>query len=182
MEKLTRLNVQCGKGFFSYGSREDLLENVKGIDTDPMINFAYTDYGGDVFEITCINFFSEKYPDNIMVEDTSYYGKNAMVYNTPNNPTLVQDFLEATDNYLLGFENIEETFQDVEDKFFDEFVNYVLTDSLRGYAFDKEKVSNWLYEEKSGYYNTTTQGIDFNESELIKELRKTGLINDIIIT
>lgn len=176
MERMTKEEFISGSGFFSGGGREEFENETTCHESDPVINFAYTDYGGDVFDIVGIKFFSEKYPDNIIKEYTGWNGENAVVFNTPDNPMLVQSFFEAIDDYLLGFEDIEETFWEVEDKFFEEFVTFVLTDMLSDYEFDKDKVDEWLHEEKMGYYNVTTQGIDFCSSSLEKEMLEANLI------
>ena len=77
MKKVTNL-----KDTNQFYASEDLLNELKEKikENDTIINFAYTDYGGDFFDKVCIKYFSEKYPNNIVKENTSYYGENAFIF------------------------------------------------------------------------------------------------------
>jgi len=170
METLKAKDIYGGKGFASYTLRDELKE--KGIaDDDLVVNFAFTDYGGDFFDKVCCEYFKKNYKDNFISEKTAYFGKNGILFGD-----IAKRFIEETEDYLLGFEDIEDFYMEMESKEFDSFVEYVLTDSLRGYSFNKEDVENWLHENKEGYYSITTQGIDFCESDLLDEMEKADLI------
>jgi hypothetical protein len=75
MEKLTYDQIAQGEGYLSQDLRDDIPKDSKYY-----VNFAYTDYGGDFFDKVCIEYFKENYPNNIVYEDTCYYGQNAIKY------------------------------------------------------------------------------------------------------
>jgi hypothetical protein len=56
---------------------------------------------------------------------------------------------------------------------FEDFLN----DLRMSYQFDKEEVMDWLMEKRGGYYNVTTQGLDFSTEDLIDELEDQALIS-----
>jgi len=147
------------------------------IESGNYLNFAYTDYGGEFLDIVFIDYFSKHYPENIVVEDTCYFGRNAIVFNTEKNPNLIDRYINETEGYLLGFEGVEDFHTKKEYEAFLEFVEFFIEDELTGeYSFDETKVKNWLHEEKYGCFGITTQGIDYNASELIKDLINADLI------
>lgn len=84
---------------------DSLLEDAKAKQSNIYINFAYTDYGGDFFDRVSIAYFKENYPDNIVYESTSWNGENAYIFGE-----IAKKFKEETDNYLLGFESMEDYF------------------------------------------------------------------------
>jgi hypothetical protein len=139
---------------------------------DPIVAFAYTDYGGDFFDVVAIEYFQENYPQNIVVERAAYSGKNAIVFGEP-----AREFLEATENYLLGFDDMEsfyyEKVSEVEQSDFETFLSNI--QKFDGYVVKKGAL-NWLLENRSGYYGITTQGLDFSEKDLIERLKAEGLI------
>lgn len=136
-----------------------------------VLAFAYTDYGGDVFELAAISYFMKFYPFNIAHEDTIYNGKNAIVYNTPEHPDLVQEFREATEGYLLGFEDMEEHFLELEQLALDEGVSYFIEnetdeDGEPIYADREDDVRAWM--EYNGSW--IMRGWDFSWDALKKHL------------
>ena len=139
---------------------------------DSILNFAYTDYGGDFFDIVAIDYFLENYPENIVVENTGWGGRNAIVFGAP-----AQEFIEASESYLLGFDNIEEYYyqrqyeQERED--FERFLEDI--QKYQSYKVSDEAM-DWLMENRTGYFNITTTGVDFSESDLINDLENEGLI------
>jgi hypothetical protein len=145
---------------------------MKEGDFDQVLNFAYTDYGGDFFDKVAIEFFLENYPDNIVVENTMYSGKNAIVFGEP-----AREFAEASERYILGFDNIEDYYyqmqyeQEREDfeRFLDDMEKY------NNYKVSPQAI-DWLLENKSGYYSITPQGVDYSESDLEEELVNEGLL------
>ncbi len=146
------------------------------IGTGNFLNFAYTDYGGYFLDIVFIDYFLEHYPENIVTEYTCYWGRNAIIFNTEKNPDLISRFTSETENYILGFESVEDFYSEKEFEVFSEFVEWFIGYILAEFAFDREKVVRWLHDERYGYYATDTQGIDCNTSELIGDLLEAGLI------
>jgi hypothetical protein len=148
-------------------SSNDLGDNV-------VISFAYTDYGGDFLDKVAIRYFQENYPENTLVENTSYFGKNAYVFGEP-----AKEWIETTEDYPLGFEDFESYYYEKEYEQQLEDFDYFLDEISGDYSFDKNAVLNWLLENRSGYYNITTQGLDFSSSDLTDELVNKGLIEKI---
>jgi len=147
-------------------SSNDLGDNV-------VISFAYTDYGGDFLDKVAIRYFQENYPENTLVENTSYNGENAYVFGEP-----AKEWIESTEDYPLGFENIEELYYEMQNESEYESFEYFLDDLQKydGYVFDKDEVMSWLMENRGGYYSMTTQGLDFSSSNLTDELVNEGLV------
>lgn len=147
-----------------------LLSKISKDDT--IVNFAYTDYGGDFFDKVAIEFFIKEYPLSIVCEDTIHSGKNAFIFGD-----VAKEFIEETENYLLSFDYIEDFYfdkqyqQETEDfqRFLDDIEMY-----------DDYKINpnalDYLLENRSGYYNITTHGLDFCESELIGYCINAGII------
>jgi hypothetical protein len=159
----------------------DLLEKfrkaskIEGNDVTnkDVLAFAYTDYGGDFMDKVAIAYFLENYPKNIVVENTGWNGKNALIWGKP-----AKEFIESTQDYPLGFEDLESFYYEMQDKEERDDFEYFLDDleKYNNYTFDKEEVMDWLMENRSGYYRLTTQGLDFSYDELQDVLEDEGLI------
>lgn len=171
MQKYTVKELKTGKCFASYYLKEDKrIEKLK--DDDIIINFAYTDYGGDFFDKACIAYFKEKYPDNIIIENTVCNGENAILYGNK----LVNDFLENIEDYLLGFENMEEFYSMMEYEQYENDFSYFLDDIKNDYLFNYDNVFEYLMHNKLGYYHVYPNMIDFSWDDLISELKENNLI------
>jgi hypothetical protein len=137
-----------------------------------VIAFAYTDYGGDFMDKVAIEYFLENYPKNIVVENSGYNGKNAIVWGK-----VAMDWVEATEDYAFGYEDFESFYYDKvykeEEQAFSEYLYELQRD---GYKLDYDEVLQWLLENKGGYFSITTQGLDFYDGDLTKELLAEGLI------
>jgi hypothetical protein len=152
--------------------REKLGIEGNSLGDNVVISFAYTDYGGDFLDKVAIRYFEENYPENIVVENAGYNGQNAYVFGEP-----AQEWIDTTDDYPLGFENIEDLYYEMQNEAEYESYEYFLDDLKRDdYVFDKDEVMDWLMENKGGYYSMTTQGLDFSYSDLTDELVNEGLI------
>lgn len=153
---------------------QELKEEVKSKmkKGDAVIHFAFTDYGGDFIDKVAIEYFEENYPKNIVVENTAYFGKNAFVFGKP-----AEEWIEASEDYILGFEDFEsfyyEKINEAEQEGFEDYLGDLERD---GYEFDMGEVLSWLMENKGGYYNVTTQGLDFSYGDITDELLEEGLI------
>lgn len=95
----------------TYYASSDLLEqlNAKIKEGDLIVNFAFTDYGGSFFDKVFIEYFLKFHPENIVSENTNWYGKNAFIFGE-----IVKEFIEESENYPLGFESTEEFFYEME--------------------------------------------------------------------
>jgi len=138
---------------------------------DDVIHFAFTDYGGDFMDKVAIEYFEENYPKNTLSETTAYYGKNAFVFGKP-----ATEWLEASEDYPLGFEDFESYYYEKQNEQENEDFERFLDDLKRdGYEVSDEAIV-WLNENRSGYYGMTTQGLDFSYEDLTDDLKEEGLI------
>lgn len=166
MEKMTFKEFKNGAGFASYELRED--EKLQGLkDSDIVVNFAYTDYGGDFFDRVCIEYFNEKHPESFIYENTSWFGKNGILLGD-----VAREFMEETENYLLGFNDIENYYLNMEHEAeisgFEWFVNDANIN-------ESEDCIQWLSENKGGHFSVLSSGdIDYCYSDLLDEVLAAG--------
>lgn len=172
MMTLTRKQVEQGAGYASQDFREEILERMKS-DDEIVINFSYTDYGGDFLDKVFSKYFQENHPDHTLTELAMYHGENTYVF-----MPIAKDFNDATKDYPLGYEDTEEYYSEKEMEEFEKFIHEMNTDYLilDDYDFDPEKVTQWLRENKYGYYNITTEGVDVDLTGLFEEMETTGII------
>lgn len=160
---------------------EDLIDRLKeklklksdDLKNQDVIAFAYTNYGGSIIDKYAIEYFLENYPKNIVVEDTSYSGKNAFVFGKP-----AKDWMEQTEDYILGYEDFESFYYEKENEDFMEGINFFIQDLKRNYIFNEEEVRDSLEEKFSGYFNVETSGLDYMEETMIDYLKEEGLIKE----
>lgn len=159
--------------FASDELREKLQEKLLSLPKEDQyyIAFAYTDYGGDFLDYLFIEYFKEEYPDNILTEKTMYFGQNGIVFGK-----IAKECFDVSQNYLLGFEQIEEYYSEkqieIEAAAFQDFIKDEYNDEDEEI---KERIINLLIEERSGYYSIlSSQTLDFCWSEL-----KTFVDNNI---
>jgi antirestriction protein len=160
---------------------EDLIDELKeklnlksdDLKNQDVIAFAYTNYGGSIIDKYAIEYFLENYPKNIVVEETSYNGKNAFVFGKP-----AKEWMEQSDDYILGFDDFESYYNEKENEDFMEGINFFIQDLKRNYTFNEEEVRDSLEEEFTGYFNVDTSGLDYNEQKMIDYLNKEGLIKE----
>ena len=160
------------KGYASNSLREELVQRAESASAFPVVNLAYTDYGGDFFDIVVMDYFLERHPENIVAEPTSYSGRNAFLFGE-----VAGRFAEETEKYLLGFDDLEEYCAEREldeyDKAFDAFIK----DELDGkYEFERKAVLEHLREMYEMNCVITTQGVDYSTREWFEELTREGLI------
>jgi len=158
------------KSFGSDELKEELKSKIK--ENDFIVCFAYTDYGGDFFDRVAIAYFEENYPDNTISENTCYYGKNCFIFGE-----VAREFWQKQENYLLGFENMEDFYYTMESKYtYHSFENF-LEDIKDKYIFKFESAMEYLLQEKSGYYSLLSSGeLDICWENLIEELLKEKII------
>lgn len=70
---------------------------------DKYITISYTNYGGTYLEKIFIQYLKETHPNNILIENTIYSGENAIVFGY-----IVEDIIEASKDYPLGYEDFED--------------------------------------------------------------------------
>jgi hypothetical protein len=158
-------------GYASDSLREALAEHADTASAFPVVNLAYTDYGGEFFDIVVMDYFIKNHPENIITEKTCYFGRNAFLFGEP-----AARFLEETKKYTLGFDNLEEFYCECELAAYDKAFASFISDELTGFTFEKEAVLEHLQATKQGQCRMTTQGVDFSGHEWLKELTGAGLI------
>ena len=178
MEKITFKDFKNGKGFW-VDREEDIiiLENEGLNDNDIIVNFAYTDYGGDYFDRVVIDYFIEETRQdkkvNFLWHKTAYYGKNAIIYGK-----LAENFWNDTQNYILGYEGLEDYYFKSQYKIQNEetknFLNEVKYNDLELTEETKDLCFPYLLEYFEDKSILSSGSIDFCYSEAEEK------INDII--
>ena len=176
---MNQQNLQYGSGGAIKSADEgtgssDLRERAQAkIDKGlTVIDFAYTDYGGNFFDKVAIAYFKKYHPKNILVENSGYNGQNAFVFGK-----VADEYLEAIKNYLLGFEDMEEFYYNMQNQVEEkEYKSFVKDLKSNGYKVSPSTL-DWLLENKSGYYNLEPNMLDYSPEELTEELIEEGLIS-----
>lgn len=172
MKQVTNINEKT-----QFFASEELLTELKNKMKagDCIVNFAYTDYGGDFFDKVCVAFFSEKHPENIVKENTVYSGENAFIFGE-----VAKEFIEESENYLLGYEDIEEHYTNMEqNEEYEGFKYFIESLNTDKYEIQEDAIEK-LCNNKGGYYSITTQGLDYSESDLIEYCINEGIITEIV--
>jgi hypothetical protein len=134
--------------------------------------FAYTDYGGDAFDVLCCKYFEENYPEYFAWESTIYSGRNGILVSPPDRD-LVGEFEEAVEEYVLGFEDMESAYTELEVEALCEAVAYFIDsntdeDGEQLYDHREEEIWDWMWDNG----RLDTQGWDYSEHSLIEYLEK----------
>ena len=151
MESFTLKDFEAGKGFWY--DREDLIKELKaqGLkDTDIIVNFAYTDYGGHFIDNVFIQYFEENKSITFAVQETVYYGKNAILWGKE-----AQEVKAQSVNYPLGYENIEDFYYQKEN----EAIDKGIIDFLGEYKNENEEVLT-DEENKAVFYFLSQECLD----------------------
>lgn len=167
---MDKINIlELNKSFGSYELKDELKTKIK--ENDFVVCFAYTDYGGEFFDKVAIEYFIKNYPENTICENTIYYGKNCFLFGE-----VAREFWQASEDNFLNFEDLEDFyFNAINEQENEDFI-YFLNDIKNKFIFDFDKALDYLMQKKSGYYNITTQGIDFCYEDLITELLNNNII------
>jgi hypothetical protein len=153
----------------AYSDLKDELKS-KMKEGDEIVAFGYTDYGGSFGDKVAIEYFKENHPKNIVFENSAYNGQNGIVFGE-----VAKDFLEQTEDYPLGYEDMESFYYEMQNAQEEKDFEYFLSDIKDKYTVKKDAI-DWLLENKSGYYSIQPDGLDFSYSELENELEEEGLI------
>jgi len=134
--------------------------------------FAYTDYGGDAFDVLCCRYFEAHYPECFAWENTVWSGRNGILVNPPDRD-LVGEFEAAVEDYVLGFEDMEEAYTELEIEAIEEAIAYFIESNTDDdgeplYADLEEDIREWLWNNGSLH----TSGWDYSERNLIEYLEK----------
>lgn len=163
------INFNISRG---YGS-DELVELAKSKQSDIYINFAYTDYGGDFFDRVAIAYFKENYPDNIVYESTSWNGENAYIFGE-----IAKEFKEETDNYLLGFENMEDYFIEKEQEMLNALYLFLFEEYNERICTNRDNFIKFLRDNFTNEcsYNVMSTMVDYSPSDVENLLIENNLI------
>ena len=148
-----------------------------------VIKFGYSDYGGDFYDKVAIAYFRENYPENIIVENTGYSGEIAVVFGEP-----AKEYMEQTENYALGFEDIETAFYEAEyDARFEGINDFINEELIPKYEINPKnelEIDNWddvnrLLEEQFSPSVLSSGQIDYSSSDWIEHLEDLEIIQEI---
>lgn len=174
MNTVKRTSIEhndISKFFASEALREQALETKQ----EDFINFAYTDYGGTYFDKVIIEYFIKKHPGSIVWENTSYSGKNAFIFSSADFD--LNEFIEVTENYPLGWNNLEDFYYGMEytekEKGFNDFLNWEINNDYNIISLEGLKESFEIYT------SVLTSGCDYSTSSIIEEAIEQGYISKI---
>jgi len=148
-----------------YGS-DSLLEDAKSKNSECYVNVAFTDYGGSFFDKVLIEYFENNFSKNIVSELTSWGGKNAFIFGD-----LAIELITETNNYLLGFRDLEDFYSQKEIDEYENAANEFIKYNSK-YLEYKDAIIDYFYE----CARMETFGVDYCESDLKEYLDK--IIND----
>jgi hypothetical protein len=141
----------------TYVATNSLVDEARVKKSNEYINIAYTDYGGSFFDKVLISYFKKKYPKNIVFESTSWNGQNAFIFGG-----IVDKLIEETKEYILGFEDIENYYYNMEQKEYNKYIDGLIKDGLITES-ERDLAYEYLYESAQ----METFGVDVDESRLI---------------
>ena len=171
MEFLTKKQIESGSGFASSDLRNEVLNSTE----DLFFHVAFTDYGGSIMDKIYFEYFTEKYPNNIISEETSWYGGNGFIH-CKGLDIDINEFQDRFESYLLFFEDIEEYFYNKEyQEKYEAFIEFI-KDAIR---YEDVKPTNNCFNASleifESYSNLITSGIDYSTSTVIDKLLIEGL-------
>lgn len=137
---------------------EELLEEVLNKYTlfDKYIAISYTDYGGTYLEKIFIQYLKETHPNNIIIENTIYFGENAIVFGS-----IVEDIIEATRDYPLGYKDFEDYYCNKENSDLEEAATQYIRET-----YTPENQQGIIYDYFRNAATMQTFGADYSDSDL----------------
>lgn len=140
-----------------YATDELLMEILKkDVSTDKYIALSYTNYGGTYLEKVFIQYLKENHPNNILVENTIYSGENAIVFGY-----IVEDIIEASKDYPLGYEDFEDYYYGKEISDLGKAAEQFIKEN--DIPNDQEEI---IYDYFRNVATMQTFGVDYSESDL----------------
>ena len=135
------------------------------------VNIAYTNYGGTFMEKTLMKYISERFPEDIIMEDTSWDGMNAFVFG---------NIADKVWDVAAGNSDIFNLFDDFEDYFITEESNVMQAESEYIFNAYKEQgdldgltdselniVKDTIRDFLDTYGRAETFGADYYSGDLI---------------
>ena len=141
---------------------QELVNKAKEKNAKQYLNVCYSDYGGTFFDKVLISYFKKEHPNNIVVENAGWNGENAFIFGD-----ILDEFLKETNNYLLGFEFIEDEFTEIQQN---EYKLYA-DDLIKNEIFS-ENERDLIYNYLEDNAHVDTFGIDVNDDALIEAINE----------
>lgn len=160
--------VATGSLYNDAKQKATLYENM------PVINVAYTDYGGTFADKTFIAFMKENYPHLILSEYTSWNGENAFIFGG------IAEELSKSNDYFSVADDFEDYYLDavskLQEETADEVIDYYFADEELS---DEERLRIWcailtFFEECASCH---TFGLDYDDFDLKEYLLKEINVN-----
>lgn len=154
----------------TYCASESLVEEAKEKNSNFYLNFAYTNYGGTFFDKVVIAYFKENHPESIVYEETSWNGENAFIFGNA-----AKEFVEESNYYLLGFEDIEDFYFSLEMDMIIEAANDFYECNKDLFIIEKYEAVDLITEYLEGYH-VEPNYVDYCESDLEAYLNGCGCL------
>lgn len=155
-------------------------------DDTKIVVLSYCDYGGSLVDKALIRLFRDKYKDNILVENTHYFGERAYIYptskSTEYSDNVVIQLIEDSEDYPLGFDcnTLEEYFFEAEDEIIQEYLEVFYDDLKRNENYiTVGRKNNWVQKSALCLYgeiSVDVEGVQTGESRIIEILVKNKLL------
>lgn len=134
----------------------------------------YSDYGGTFLGKMLVAYFEKEYPENIISDNLSYNGKEAVIFGD-----VVEELREwDKKGYMAGFDGLEDFILAYEDKMVAEECDRIINEKFSDRSEDER---SGIYMALDEYFHKTagfeTFGLDYSESDL-EEYIKENLPTD----
>lgn len=134
----------------------------------------YSDYGGTFLGKMLVAYFEKEYPENIISDNLSYNGKEAVIFGD-----VVEELREwDKKGYMAGFDGLEDFILAYEDKMVAEECDRIINEKFSDRSEDER---SGIYMALDEYFHETarfeTFGLDYSESDL-EEYIKENLPTD----
>lgn len=123
----------------------------------------YSDYGGTFLGKMLVTYFEKEYPENIISDNLSYNGKEAVIFGD-----VVEELREwDKKGYMAGFDGLEDFILAYEDKMVAEECDRIINEKFSDRSEDER---SGIYMALDEYFHETarfeTFGLDYSESDL----------------
>lgn len=130
----------------------------------------YSDYGGSFLGKMLVAYFEKEYPENIISDNLSYNGKEAVIFGE-----VVEELKECDKKgYMAGFDGLEEFIIEYQDNMVAEETDRIIAERFADCSEDEK---SGIYMALSEYFHETarfdTFGLDYSESDLEKYIEES---------
>jgi hypothetical protein len=159
-----------------FSKRYELEEDLERMTPDDIcLQLSFSDYAGDTVDQAYIGYFEKNYKKQlgktIFIDSTKYNGENCFVFGE-----LAKKIQEETENYPLGFENVEDFYSEMEYKAYYKTLKDIRKDLRKDYIIKKGSSDRMEDLAREGYIRFHDS---FNAPDcdpFIDKLEEEGLI------